>query len=119
MSKKKLNALAGLFYKMQGYNAGDGYEFDKARHPQERAMFEFAKVSKQFWDMVSDKKDLRDEYKRGVEFIALNDDPGSSQAMEVEHVQHQISVITMSEILNKPAKQIAKDIVKYRKAKGV
>ncbi len=50
-SKEKINRLANLFYRMQGYQVEMGYDFSEATHPQERSMFELAKVSKQFWGM--------------------------------------------------------------------
>ena len=43
--KDKLNALAGLFYRMNGYNIEQGYDFSIARHPQEIQMWEMAKVA--------------------------------------------------------------------------
>lgn len=36
------NVLARLFYSMNGYQVPEGYRFDKARHPQERGMWNLA-----------------------------------------------------------------------------
>lgn len=36
------NSLARLFYAQRGYVVPEGYRFDKARHPQERQMWELA-----------------------------------------------------------------------------
>ena len=49
VDKEKINRLAWLFYKMHGYEVEIGYDFSTAVHPQEKSMFELAKVSKQFW----------------------------------------------------------------------
>jgi len=48
---KKLNRLAWLFYRLQGYSVEMGYEFDKANHPQEKLMFEMAKVADRFFEV--------------------------------------------------------------------
>lgn len=45
----KLNRLANLFYRTQGCQLEMDYDFSEATHPQEKACFEMAKVSKQFW----------------------------------------------------------------------
>jgi hypothetical protein len=36
------NSLARLFYAQQGYEVPEGSRFDKARHPQERLMWNLA-----------------------------------------------------------------------------
>lgn len=46
----QLNQLARLFYKMQGYNVEEGYDFFKAKHPQEKMMLEMAKLSLKYWE---------------------------------------------------------------------
>jgi len=46
---KKINALANLFYRMHGCQVEMGYDFSKARHPQEKSMFNLAKLSHEFW----------------------------------------------------------------------
>ena len=47
--KEKINRLANLLYRMHGYEVEMGYDFSTAVHPQEKSMFELAKVSKEFW----------------------------------------------------------------------
>lgn len=54
------------------------------------------------------------EYMRGISFIALNDEPGSSEAMNVVHVRNQISVVLMAEVFKVPPKEIAMDVI-YRR----
>lgn len=39
------NALARVFYSMLGYEVASGYRFDKATHPQEKAMWNMAVVA--------------------------------------------------------------------------
>lgn len=48
--KFEVNQLARLFYKMQGYNAPEGFDFTKSKHPTELLMFEYAKISLEFWE---------------------------------------------------------------------
>ena len=48
--KTNLNILAKLFYSMQGYKVEDGYDFSTAVHPQEKLMWEMAKISLRFWE---------------------------------------------------------------------
>lgn len=43
--KFKINALAKMFYSMQGYNVEDGYDFSVARHPQEQGLWNQAIVA--------------------------------------------------------------------------
>jgi hypothetical protein len=57
--------------------------------------------------------DPADLYVRGVEFVALNDDPGVLDAKQVETT---ISVSVVSEVFEVPAKQVARDVVGVRKA---
>jgi hypothetical protein len=42
---KQANELAREFYAAQGYLVPEGYRFDKARHPQERACWRFAELA--------------------------------------------------------------------------
>lgn len=51
MLKEKINYLAWLFYRLHGYQVELGHDFEKARHPQERLMFEMAKHSHEFWEV--------------------------------------------------------------------
>ena len=41
-TKSKLNELARVFYAAQGYQVEPGYDFSRARHPQERGMYAMA-----------------------------------------------------------------------------
>lgn len=43
--KRELNALAKLFYRMQGYQADDGYDFSAAHHPSERGCWNQAVIA--------------------------------------------------------------------------
>ena len=45
IAKSHLNALARMFYKMQGYNVEGGYDFSKANHPQEKQVWNQAVVA--------------------------------------------------------------------------
>lgn len=55
------------------------------------------------------------KYKRGIEFIALNDGPGDDEAEFVDHVAGMTTVILMSEIFGKDTNEIANDVVRFRK----
>lgn len=63
--------------------------------------------------VVATKVDPADLYVRGVEFIALNDEP---ELLDAKQVERQISTVTVSEVLNVPAKRVARDVVRVRKA---
>lgn len=47
--KYKVNTLARAFYRMQGYVVPEGYDFSKAKHPQERLCWEQALLAYEFW----------------------------------------------------------------------
>lgn len=47
--KMRINNLARIFYLMQGYQVEPGYDFSTAKHPQEKAMWNFAKTSFEYW----------------------------------------------------------------------
>lgn len=51
-------------------------------------------------------------YKRGVEFIALNDEPEDE---DPESVQYYVSTLTLAATFDKAADVVAKDVVKYRR----
>lgn len=51
-------------------------------------------------------------YDRGIEFIALNDEP---ECVDAKEIRGYISVITLAECLRVPASRIARDVVKFRK----
>jgi len=42
---KQINHLARLFYKMQGYEVGEEFDFSKSMHPAEKGLWEQAKVA--------------------------------------------------------------------------
>lgn len=52
LQKFRLNSLARLFYKMQGYNVDQNYDFSTARHPQEKLMWEQAVLAEKFYAMT-------------------------------------------------------------------
>lgn len=39
------NSLAAMFYKMHGYDAGEGFKFYHAHHPMEARMWDMAVVA--------------------------------------------------------------------------
>ena len=49
IEKMEINHLANVFYKMQGYNVEEGYDFEKAHHPQEVMVWNQALLSYNFW----------------------------------------------------------------------
>lgn len=53
----------------------------------------------------------RASYRRGVEFIALNDEPLDRDETSV---RQYISTITLSEVFGKPTDVIAKDVMRIR-----
>jgi hypothetical protein len=62
---------------------------------------------------IETKVDPSELYVRGVEFVALNDDP---DCLDVKQVAGQISTALVSEIFKVPAKQVAQSVVRLRKA---
>lgn len=48
--KNKANALAKIFYGMQGYKVADGYDFSKASHPQEKNCWNMSLVANSFFE---------------------------------------------------------------------
>lgn len=44
------NELARQFYAANGYEVPEGYEFQNARHPQERGMWNLAVIAYEFID---------------------------------------------------------------------
>jgi hypothetical protein len=43
--KKQLNTLAKLFYKSNGYEVEQDYDFSEASHPQEKGMWNMALIA--------------------------------------------------------------------------
>lgn len=54
-------------------------------------------------------------YKFGVRWIADNDDPGSSDAQNVEAVKGYISVLLLADLFGKDALEVAEAVVKVRR----
>lgn len=59
------------------------------------------------------KKNAR--YWKAVEFISLNDDPGSSGALDIDSVEDQVTVVLVSEVFEIKQKEVASDVIKVRK----
>ena len=57
----KINALAKMFYSMQGYTVVDGYDFSVAHHPQEQRCWNQAIVA---WAVLKDDNSIL-EYQVG------------------------------------------------------
>lgn len=59
-------------------------------------------------------------YRRGVEWIALNDDAGSDDARIVEQVRGYISTLLLADLFGKEPREVATDVVRLRmREKGV
>lgn len=57
----------------------------------------------------------RASYRKGVEWIALNDDPAAGDAQEVEAVAGYISTMLLADLFGVSSEDVAKDIIRYRK----
>lgn len=55
--RKELNELSRILYKQYGYNVRKGFNFAKAKHPQEMAIYRLAKMTYEFWMKI----ELEDE----------------------------------------------------------
>lgn len=53
-------------------------------------------------------------YRKAVEWIALNDDSGSSDAHNPEVVESLISVVLVADLFDVPQFNVALDVVKFR-----
>jgi hypothetical protein len=74
--KMEVNRLAQLLYKMQGYNVPDGYDFEKAKHPQEKFCWNSALLSYQYWEARLQKPVTKKPKKRkGVKVSRVDDSP--------------------------------------------
>lgn len=51
-NKDELNEMARKFYLAHGYEVEVGYDFSKAQHPQERAMWAMAVMSYNYWSQI-------------------------------------------------------------------
>ncbi len=57
----------------------------------------------------------RASYRYGVSWIALNDDPGSIDAYQLDTVFNMISVCLLADLFGKDAEDVAKDVIAYRR----
>lgn len=56
--RKELNELSrGIQYAIHGFNVRKGFNFAKAKHPQEMAIYRLVKMTHEFWMKV----ELEDE----------------------------------------------------------
>lgn len=55
--RKELNELSRTLYRRHGFNVRKGFNFAKAKHPQEMAIYRLAKMTYEFWMKV----ELEDE----------------------------------------------------------
>lgn len=56
----------------------------------------------------------RASYRYGVEWIAVNDDAGSSDATDIPSVSGYISTLLLADLFGKEPDDVACDVVKYR-----
>ncbi len=55
-------------------------------------------------------------YRFAVEWIALNDGPGDSDALDPEAVQDLVSIALVADMFGKSTLEVAQAVVKYRQA---
>ena len=58
---------------------------------------------------------LREAYMRGVNFIAMNDDPAGGGSLDVDEVANLLSVITLAEAFKKYQETVARDVIAVRR----
>jgi hypothetical protein len=61
----------------------------------------------------------RASYREGVAWIAENDDPGSSDATNLEAVAGYISTSLLADLFGVGRLKVASDVVKYRKKQKI
>lgn len=54
-------------------------------------------------------------YRQAIVWIALNDDPGSSNSMKVSSVKTLISVQLIADLFGKTHEKVARAVIRYRK----
>lgn len=54
-------------------------------------------------------------YRFAVEWIALNDESGGPEALDVEFVQSYITTGLVADLFGVTQERVAKDVVRYRK----
>ncbi len=59
----------------------------------------------------------RASYREAVEWIALNDGPGDSDALEPDAIRGNLTVHLIADLFEVPAQKVGEDIVKYRRKK--
>jgi hypothetical protein len=57
-------------------------------------------------------------YRKGVEWIALNDDAGSDSATSVIAVRSYISVMLLADLFGVEVDKVARAVVRYRRTHG-
>lgn len=67
------------------------------------------------WKPRQADRPKRASYREGVAWIALNDDPASSDALNAEELQGLISVALLADLFGKDQLEVAKAVVAYRK----
>lgn len=53
----EINNFARVLYLMHGYKVEPGYDFSKAKHPQEKLMWAMAKLSYDYWAKPAERKE--------------------------------------------------------------
>lgn len=57
---------------------------------------------------------MRASYKKGIEWIALNDGAGDDEALDVQFISEMVSVALLADLFGKEYLDVAKDIVRFR-----
>lgn len=56
----------------------------------------------------------RASYRQGVEYIALNDNDGGSDRLEVDSIAGYISTVLLADLFDVLPERVARDIIRYR-----
>lgn len=56
----------------------------------------------------------RPKYREGVEWIAMNDDPGSSDSLDLEAVAGYISTHLLADLYGMDYKEVGRDVINFR-----
>lgn len=59
-------------------------------------------------------KPKRASYRAGIAWIALNDDPGSIEAFQLDTLSGLISVCLLADLFGVDSERVARDVIKYR-----
>lgn len=57
----------------------------------------------------------RASYREGIAWIAMNDDPDSSDAYDLEQLSGLISVLLLADLFGVDPEKVAKDVIKHRR----